>query len=53
MFSFDGFLRGTHRILMRKSRFSSRRPEDNFKENFRDIVVKFGSERNGLIIVLI
>ena len=37
------YLRATHRILMRKSRFSSRRSEDNFSGDFREIDVKFES----------
>jgi hypothetical protein len=38
---------------MRKSRFSRRRQEDNIRGNFREIVVKFGSEGNGYIIMLL
>jgi hypothetical protein len=45
------YLRSMYRILIRKSRFSRRRPEDNFRGNFREIVVKFGSDRDRLIIM--
>jgi hypothetical protein len=38
---------------MRKSCFSRRRPENNFRRNFREIVVKFGSERTRLVIMLL
>ena len=45
------YIRATYRILMRKSRFSRRNTEDNFRGNFREIFLKFGSERNRFIIM--